>query len=324
MFRVVKPPIVLAITGASAALAVSDIPFEKTIAGVRVGLIDGKYIVNPTFEQRKQSQIDLVVAGSRDGIVMVEAGAKRVTEEQVVEALNAGHAAIKQIVDGIEDLAKEAGKSKLKVAKKEIGHEFYREVEEKVYVPLSEAMRIRGKLDKQRLQAEAHLARALPAGRAEVDGLAGRHRHRLRRHGCEPRAERAAARHRAVESAHRGRGLEPNHGHDLDHHAHRAGHVADDADRDRLLHPPGGPRRARDGLAPARPGDRAPEPGADAPPDRGAGRQVDGDVVGADQGPVADGTKCPTVRVSAVKVRWATAWMSAGVSARIRSRYVVR
>jgi len=62
---------VLAITGASAALALSDIPLEKTIAGVRVGLIDGDFIVNPTFEQRKRSQIDLVVAGSNDAIVMV-------------------------------------------------------------------------------------------------------------------------------------------------------------------------------------------------------------------------------------------------------------
>src|SRR3990170_4844711 len=75
---------VLAITGASAALALSEIPFEKTIAGVRVGLVDGQYVVNPTFEQRKISKIDLVVAGSKDGLVMVEAGAKEVTEEQVV------------------------------------------------------------------------------------------------------------------------------------------------------------------------------------------------------------------------------------------------
>src|SRR5438874_5153851 len=67
---------VLALTGASAALALSEIPFTKTIAGVRIGLVDGKYIGNPTFEQRKQSQLDLVVAGSKDGIVMVEAGAK--------------------------------------------------------------------------------------------------------------------------------------------------------------------------------------------------------------------------------------------------------
>jgi polyribonucleotide nucleotidyltransferase len=138
---------VLAITGASAALALSEIPFEKTIAGVRVGLVDGQFLVNPTFQQRKESKLDLIVAGSKDGLVMVEAGAKEVTEEQVVQALDTAHAAIKQIVATIDDLAKEAGKKKMTVAKKEIGHDFYREVEEKVYVPLTEAMRIRGKLE---------------------------------------------------------------------------------------------------------------------------------------------------------------------------------
>src|SRR5438477_1183858 len=138
---------VLASTGASAALALSEVPFEKTIAGVRIGLVDGKYLVNPRFKQRKESRLDLVVAGSKDGLVMVEAGAKEVTEEQVVEALETAHAAIKQIVATIDDLAKAAGKPKLKVSKKEIGHEFYREVEEKVFVPLTEAMRIRGKLE---------------------------------------------------------------------------------------------------------------------------------------------------------------------------------
>src|SRR3982750_2748982 len=122
---------VLALTGASAALALSEIPFEKTIAGVRVGLVDGQYVINPTFEQRKQSKIDLVVAGSKDGIVMVEAGAKEVTEEQVVEALETAHAAIRQIVASIDELAREAGKKKIQVARKEIGHDFYREVEEK-------------------------------------------------------------------------------------------------------------------------------------------------------------------------------------------------
>jgi polyribonucleotide nucleotidyltransferase len=115
---------VLAITGASAALALSEIPFEKTIAGVRIGLVDGQYLVNPTFEQRKKSAIDLVVAGTADGIVMVEAGAKEVTEAQVVQALETAHAAIKQIVATIDDLAKEAGKPKLTVPKKEIGHDF--------------------------------------------------------------------------------------------------------------------------------------------------------------------------------------------------------
>src|ERR1700680_3468504 len=138
---------VLAVTGASAALALSEIPSEKAIAGVRVGLVDGQYIINPTFEQRKQSKLDLVVAGSKDGLVMVEAGAKEVTEEQVVEALNAAHAAIKQIVAASGDFAAAAGKTKVRVGKKEIGHDFYREVEEKILVPLTEAMRIRGKLE---------------------------------------------------------------------------------------------------------------------------------------------------------------------------------
>src|SRR6202048_5121852 len=88
----------LAITGASAALALSEIPFQKTIAGVRVGLIDGQYIINPTFQQRKDSKLDLIVAGSMDGLVMVEAGAKEVTEAQVVQALETAHAPIQQIV----------------------------------------------------------------------------------------------------------------------------------------------------------------------------------------------------------------------------------
>src|SRR5688500_17368925 len=72
---------VLAITGASAALALSEIPLQKTIAGVRVGMVNGNYVINPTHEERKQSTLDLIVAGSQDGIVMVEAGAKEVSEQ---------------------------------------------------------------------------------------------------------------------------------------------------------------------------------------------------------------------------------------------------
>ena len=138
---------VLAITGASAALGLSTIPFTRTIAGVRVGLVDGQYLINPTFEERRRSRLDLIVAGSRDAIVMVEAGAKEVTEEEMVQALEQAHAAIREIVAGIDALAEEAGKEKTAVARKEIGHEFYREVEEKIYLSLSEAMRIKGKLE---------------------------------------------------------------------------------------------------------------------------------------------------------------------------------
>ena len=74
-------PDVVAITGASAALALSEIPFQKTLAGVRVGYVDGEIVINPTYEQRKRTKLDIVVAGSMDGLVMVEAGAKEVGED---------------------------------------------------------------------------------------------------------------------------------------------------------------------------------------------------------------------------------------------------
>src|SRR5687767_4787089 len=137
---------VLAITGASAALALSGIPFTRTIAAVRVGLVNSQFIINPTFAQRKESKLDLIVAGSKDAIVMVEAGANEVSEEEVVQALDTAHKAIKQIVSDIDALAKQAGKTKKDVKSKEFGKEFYREVEEKAYGPLADAMRIQDKL----------------------------------------------------------------------------------------------------------------------------------------------------------------------------------
>jgi polyribonucleotide nucleotidyltransferase len=160
---------VLAITGASAALALSAIPVEKTIAGVRVGLVDGEYVINPTYEQRKTSLLDLIVAGTKDGIVMVEAGAKEVSEAQVVAALEAAHAAIKQIVEGIDGLRNAVGKKKLQVQKKETGRDFYREVEEKVYMPLADAMRIKEKLENYGSvdQVMANLVASIPEGEVE-------------------------------------------------------------------------------------------------------------------------------------------------------------
>jgi polyribonucleotide nucleotidyltransferase len=160
---------VLAITGASAALALSGIPFTKTIAGVRVGLVDGQYVINPSYEQRRQSRLDLVVAGTKDAIVMVEAGAKEVSEEEVVQAFEHAQAAIREIVAGIDALAGEAGRKKATVAAKEISHEFYREVEEKVYLPLAEAMRIRDKLENYSTvdQVLADLVASIPDGEVE-------------------------------------------------------------------------------------------------------------------------------------------------------------
>ncbi len=138
---------VLALTGASAALALSEIPFLKTLAGVRIGMLDGEFLVNPTYEQRRKCSLDLVVAGTNDGLVMVEAGAKEVPEEDVVRALDVAHAAIKEIVAKIDAMAAAVGKKKLPAPAPAFGPEFYREVEERVFVPLAEAMRIQDKLE---------------------------------------------------------------------------------------------------------------------------------------------------------------------------------
>ena len=138
---------VLAITGASAALALSEMPLDKTIAGVRVGLIDGQYVVNPTFPQRKQSRLDLIVAGSKDGIVMVEAGAQEVSEEEAVRALEVAHAAIKDICAVIDDLAAAAGRKKLPKPEVKVDAAFQQAIEAKALQPLTDAMRIKGKLE---------------------------------------------------------------------------------------------------------------------------------------------------------------------------------
>ncbi len=160
---------VLAITGASAALSISEIPFEKTVAGVRVGMVNNEYVINPTYAERKQSTLDLVVAGTRDGIVMVEAGAKDVSEAQVVGALEAAHAAIKKIVAGIEELKSAAGKKKLAAEANAIAPEFYEQVDNKVRGPLTSAMRIKQKLESYG-QVDAVLAdllESLPEGDAQ-------------------------------------------------------------------------------------------------------------------------------------------------------------
>ena len=138
---------VLALTGASAALSLSNIPFTQTIASVRVGLIEGEYVINPSYEERQNSILDLVVAGSKDAIVMVEAGAEQISEGQILEALDKGHAVIKQIIELIDTMAGEVGKQKLTVEPHAIAPERRSEIEAKVLNPLTDAMRIRGKIE---------------------------------------------------------------------------------------------------------------------------------------------------------------------------------
>lgn len=106
------PPDVLAICAAGAALTLSDVPFAGPIAGVRVGLIDGEFVLYPSQTQIAESDLDLVVAGHKGAISMVEAGANQVSEETIAKALKFGHEAIKKICDEFEKFAKVAGKPK--------------------------------------------------------------------------------------------------------------------------------------------------------------------------------------------------------------------
>ena len=99
-------PDVIAITGASCALYLSDIPFENPIAGIRIGLIDGKYIINPTYDQRRESELNLIVAGTEEAICMVEAGANEVAESIMVEALMLAHKEIKRLCLWQKELGK--------------------------------------------------------------------------------------------------------------------------------------------------------------------------------------------------------------------------
>ena len=140
-------PDVLALTGASAALALSPVPSARTIAAVRVGLIDGEFCVNPTYAQRRESRLDLIVGGSKDAIVMVEAGATEVSEDEMLTALETGHEAIRRIVETIDDMAATAGKAKVSVTAPVIDETLASAVEEKVRGPLSDAMRISDKLE---------------------------------------------------------------------------------------------------------------------------------------------------------------------------------
>jgi polyribonucleotide nucleotidyltransferase len=108
-------PDVVAINAASAAVTISDIPFGGPIAAVRVAMVEGKYIVNPTFSQIAASTLDIVVAGTHDGITMVEGGAKQVSEEQMIEAINTAQPVIRELCEIQMELQKIAGKQKLPV-----------------------------------------------------------------------------------------------------------------------------------------------------------------------------------------------------------------
>jgi polyribonucleotide nucleotidyltransferase len=171
----VGDPGVLAIPGAAAALALSEIPFHHVIGGVRVGKIDGKLIANPNYDEAKQSTLNIMVASAEGGIVMVEAGAQQVSEAEVVEAIEFGHDCCRRIIDGIRELVSKAGKKKWDFTPAKIDEDLAAQIEKQFRSQLTEAMDTQknSKLESYHKIDELHAAAvaSVPEDRAAEAGV---------------------------------------------------------------------------------------------------------------------------------------------------------
>src|SRR6202522_3074651 len=144
-------PDVLGINGASAALTLSDIPFLGPIGAVRVGLVNGQFIVNPTYDEMRESLLNIMVVGTSEAIVMIESGAKEVKEETVVDAIEFGHTEIKKICAALKELQAKAGKPKRTVEPPPFDQPYYDDLKKRVGTDLA------GRLDTQKHpKAESH------------------------------------------------------------------------------------------------------------------------------------------------------------------------
>jgi len=135
-----QDPNSLAIAGAAAALAISDIPFPYVMGGVRVGMKDGQYVANPTYTEGRESKLNIVVAGTEEGIVMVEAGAQQVSEAEVLGAIEFGHECCKKIAAGIRELMKVAGKQKREFVSPARDQQLYDQIAKSVRADLTDAL----------------------------------------------------------------------------------------------------------------------------------------------------------------------------------------
>lgn len=141
-------PELTALFGSSLATCISKIPFNGPVAAVKVGRVDGEFIINPTVEQSEKSDIDLTVAGTKDAINMVEAGAREASEDDMLEALMFGHEAIKKLIAFEEEVISAIGVEKMEYEKLEITDELRSEVDSIVRDRLDKALRIKDKLEK--------------------------------------------------------------------------------------------------------------------------------------------------------------------------------
>jgi len=169
-----QDPASLAVVGAGAALAISDIPFAHVLGGVRVGLVNGKCVANPSYTEARESKLNIMVAGTDEGIVMVEAGGQQVPEEDALKAIEYGHECCRKIATVICEMVKVAGKPKRVFTPPAINEEFYKQIEKQVRVELTDALNTEKypKLESYAKVAEIkkRLTEALPEEQREEAG----------------------------------------------------------------------------------------------------------------------------------------------------------
>jgi polyribonucleotide nucleotidyltransferase len=177
-------PDAIAINAASCAIALSDVPFEGPIGAVRVGLVDGEFVVNPTYSERAKSLLNIMVAGTKDGIVMVESGAKEVSEDKVVDAIEFGHGQVKLICAAIMELVGIAGKPKRATKSVENDTEYAASIKSQIGDRLADAVDTQ-KYDKiasysKIKELKDELKKALPEGDAAAAKKLGKYYDKLR------------------------------------------------------------------------------------------------------------------------------------------------
>jgi polyribonucleotide nucleotidyltransferase len=144
----VNHPEGVAVLAASAALSISPVPFSGPVAGVIVGFIEGEYLINPSIELMEKSKLRLSIAGTKEAVTMVEAGADFLSEEEMLEAIKIGHEAVQKLCSFQEELIQIAGKEKFEVNLKLINKEFWNEIDKVFTVEMNSALKVDGKLEK--------------------------------------------------------------------------------------------------------------------------------------------------------------------------------
>ncbi|HWR50443.1 MAG TPA: polyribonucleotide nucleotidyltransferase [Bryobacteraceae bacterium] len=169
-----RDPSTLAMVGAGAALAISEIPFPETLAAVRVGLVNGTLIANPTYEEGHESKLSIVVSATDSGIVMVEAAASQVSEAEVLEAIEFGHNACRKIIAGIRELVAKAGKAKRTVTPPPFDQALYDKISKEYREQLVDAMNTQKYPKAESYTRISELKKAVVASEPDQADLAGK------------------------------------------------------------------------------------------------------------------------------------------------------